>query len=141
MIELAREAADGMLSYLVTPARPATARGVLGPVPALRRAGDPARRRPGRGAPHRARAHELYFDLGNYPPSLRAQGFTGEDLAGQGSDRIIDGLVAWGGVDAIAGRVRQHLAAGADHVCIQPLPTGGDLFALDALRKLAPALL
>jgi probable F420-dependent oxidoreductase len=82
-----------------------------------------------------------YFDLGNYPPSLRAQGFTDEDLAGQGSDRIIDGLVAWGGVEAIAQRVREHIAAGADHVCIQPLPTGGDLFALDALRKLAPALL
>ena len=82
-----------------------------------------------------------YFDLGNYPPSLRAQGFTDADLAGEGSDRIIDGLIAWGDAGAIAARVREHLAAGADHVCIQPLPTGDDLFALQALRELAPALL
>ena len=49
--------------------------------------------------------------------------------------------MAWGDVDAIAARVREHLAAGADHVCIQPLPAGDDLFALEALRELAPALL
>ena len=41
----------------------------------------------------------------------------------------------------MAARVREHLAAGADHVCVQPLPAGDDLFALDALRALARVLL
>ena len=142
MIELARDDADGMLSYLVTPAHTAMARAVLGPdrllcaEQAILLCADPGEAR--RIARERT---SWYFDLGNYPPSLRAQGFTDADLAGEGSDRIIDGLVAWGDVDAIAARVREHLAAGADHVCIQPLPTGDDPFALEALRELAPALL
>ncbi len=142
MIELARDLADGMLSYLVTPAHTAMAREVLGPgrllcaEQAILLSPDPDEAR--RIARERT---SWYFDLGNYPPSLRAQGFTDADLAGEGSDRIIDGLVAWGDVDAIAERVREHLDAGADHVCIQPLPTGDDPFALEALRELAPALL
>lgn len=141
MIELARECADGMLSYLVTPAHTAMARELLGPdrllcaEQAVLACADPGEAR--RVA--RART-SWYFELGNYPPSLRAQGFTDADLAGEGSDRIIDGLVAWGDADAIAERVREHLAAGADHVCVQPLPTGDDLFALDGLRALAQAL-
>jgi probable F420-dependent oxidoreductase len=142
MIELAREGADGMLSYLVTPQHTAMARAVLGPgrllcaEQAILLCGDAAEAR--RIARERT---SWYFDLGNYPPSLRAQGFTDEDLAGEGSDRIIDGLVAWGDADAIAARVREHLAAGADHVCVQPLPTGDDPFALTALRELAAVLL
>ena len=35
------------------------------------------------------------------------------------SDRLVDGLVAWGDVDAIVERVRAHWDAGADHVCVQ----------------------
>ncbi len=142
MIELARERADGMLSYLVTPAHTAMARALLGPdrllcaEQAILLCADPAEAR--RIARERT---SWYFDLGNYPPSLRAQGFTDADLAGDGSDRIIDGLVAWGDAAAIAARVREHLAAGADHVCVQPLPTADDLFALDALRALARELI
>jgi probable F420-dependent oxidoreductase len=142
MMELARERADGMLSYLVTPAHTAMAREVLGPErllcaeQAVLLCADPAEAR--RIARERT---SWYFALGNYPPSLRAQGFSDEDLAGEGSDRVVDGVVAWGDAAAIAARVRAHLDAGADHVCIQPLPTGDDLFALDALRALAPLLL
>jgi probable F420-dependent oxidoreductase len=141
MIELARESADGMLSYLVTPAHTAIARELLGPdrllcaEQAILHCADPLAAR--RIARERT---SWYFDLGNYPPSLRAQGFTDADLAGEGSDRIIDGLVAWGDAAAMAARVREHLAAGADHVCVQPLPAGDDLFALDALRALAREL-
>ena len=32
---------------------------------------------------------------------------------------MIDATVAWGDVDAVASRVREHLDAGADHVCVQ----------------------
>jgi hypothetical protein len=41
-----------------------------------------------------------------------------------GSDRLVDGIVAWGDEKAIRDRVRQHFEAGADHVCVQPLRRG-----------------
>ncbi|MGA3146073.1 MAG: TIGR03620 family F420-dependent LLM class oxidoreductase [Acidimicrobiales bacterium] len=49
-------------------------------------------------------------------------------------------MVAWGGADDIASRIRQHLEAGANHVCVQviaPLES----FPLAAYRQLAPALM
>ena len=33
----------------------------------------------------------------------------------------VNGLVAWGDVDTVAARVREHLDVGADHVCVQVL--------------------
>ena len=54
-----------------------------------------------------------------------------------GSDRLVDAIVAWGDDKTIAARVKAHLDAGANHVCIQPLRTDGkpgpDLEALEAL--------
>jgi hypothetical protein len=72
--------------------------------------------------------------------NLRQLGFTDEDLVGGGSDRLVDAIVAWGDVDAIEARVRQHLDAGADQVLIQPLGPDADqaVWQLDAL---APAVL
>jgi hypothetical protein len=49
--------------------------------------------------------------------------------------------VAWGDVDRIAVRVRQHLDAGADHVCVQVVGEDDLDPCLPALRELAPALL
>jgi hypothetical protein len=60
---------------------------------------------------------------------------------GQGSDALIDAVVAWGDVDRIAVRVRQHLDAGADHVCVQVVSEDDLDPGLPALQKLAPALL
>ena len=68
-------------------------------------------------------------------------GWTDADLLGQGSDAVIDAVVAWGDVDRIAVRVRQHLDAGADHVCVQVATDDDGDVALDKLRELAPALL
>jgi len=70
----------------------------------------------------------------------RHLGFGDADFAGGGSDRLVDALVAWGEVDAVAERVHQHHAAGADHVAIQAIATEPGR-ALDDLRVLAPALL
>lgn len=80
-----------------------------------------------------------YVALENYTNNLRRFGFEDDDLAGDGSDRLLDALVAWGDAETICGRVAEHLEAGADHVCIQPLPAGD--FQLVQLRELAPALL
>jgi probable F420-dependent oxidoreductase len=60
-----------------------------------------------------------YLDLPNYTNNWRRLGFTDDDLVGQGSDRLVDALVAWGDVEAVSGRLKAHLDAGADHVCVQ----------------------
>ncbi|MCB2059850.1 MAG: LLM class F420-dependent oxidoreductase, partial [Novosphingobium sp.] len=60
------------------------------------------------------------------------------------SDRLIDELFAWGGMDKIVERVKAHHDAGADHVCLQVIrgAQGGDIAGLRAAcRELAGALL
>jgi hypothetical protein len=51
----------------------------------------------------------------------------------------VDAIVGYGGAAAIAAKVREHLAAGADHVMIMPIGTD---FAdgVDQLEQLAPTL-
>jgi probable F420-dependent oxidoreductase len=89
-----------------------------------------------------ARAHmAIYLGLPNYANNLKRLGFTEEDITdGGGSDRLVDAIVAWGGVEAATERVRAHLDAGADHVCVQVLEP--DMAALPAAgwRRLAEAL-
>jgi hypothetical protein len=55
------------------------------------------------------------------------------------SDRLVDGIVGHGDAAAIAAKVREHLAAGADHVMI--MPTANDVTdGVDQLEQLAPTL-
>jgi hypothetical protein len=49
--------------------------------------------------------------------------------------------VAWGDVDTIAARVREHLDAGADHVVLHVQPVDDRALPLPEWRALAPALL
>ena len=65
---------------------------------------------------------------------------TGTTSAAAGGDRLIDAAFAWGDVAAIASRVREHLDAGADHVCIQVISGRDEDVCLPALRELADAL-
>jgi len=50
-------------------------------------------------------------------------------------------MVAWGDEGAIRGRIQQHLDAGADHVCIQPISAQSPREPVDerVLDLLAPA--
>ena len=139
MLELAAERADGAHPYFVTPEHTAGARAALGaallcPEQAVLLEDDPTEAR------RIARAHmATYVRLPNYANNLRRLGFDEDDLTGGGSDRLVDAIVAWGGEDEIVGRVRAHLDAGADHVCIQALAEGRAV--PDAQwRRLAPAL-
>ncbi len=55
------------------------------------------------------------------------------------SDRLVDGIVGHGDAAAIAAKVREHLAAGADHVMV--MPAGTDFAdGVDQLEELAPTL-
>jgi probable F420-dependent oxidoreductase len=81
-----------------------------------------------------------YLALPNYANNLRTLGYGDDDVAGAGSDRLVDAVVAWGDIDAIGARVRAHHHAGADHVCIQVV-SGSQEFPIRAYRELAAALL
>jgi probable F420-dependent oxidoreductase len=60
-----------------------------------------------------------YLRLPNYANNLRRLGWSDDDLADGGSDRLLDAVIVGGDAAAIAARVREHLDAGADHVCVQ----------------------
>jgi probable F420-dependent oxidoreductase len=67
-----------------------------------------------------ARAYaKTYLGLRNYTRNLLDFGFGEEDLADGGSDRLIDGVIPHGNTDQLATALREHLTAGADHVCLQ----------------------
>lgn len=141
MLVLAREMTAGAHPYFVPPSHTTQAREILGPRPIL--------------APEQVvvletdagRARELgrrhmasYLRLPNYVNNLRTLGYDDADFADGGSERLVDAIVAWGDEQAITGRVREHLEAGADHVAIQAYADDPDT-ALTNLERLAPALL
>jgi probable F420-dependent oxidoreductase len=68
---------------------------------------------------------KTYLGMSNYRRSLLSSGFGDDDLAGGGSDRLIDAVVPQGSAEEIAEVVQAHLDAGADHVCLQPLGEEG----------------
>ncbi|MFJ2767922.1 hypothetical protein [Streptomyces sp. NPDC087300] len=74
--------------------------------------------------------------------NMRRLGFGDEDMAGgRPSRRLVDAIVAYGDVDALHARVREHLDTGADHVCVQVLTEDPAALPLPQWRELAPALL
>jgi probable F420-dependent oxidoreductase len=138
MLALARDRTAGAHPYLVTPEHTASAREVLGEGPLLAveqsvvLSDDPD--------VVRERAHwhlEIYTGLPNYRNSWLRQGFTQDDFPRGGSDRLQQSLVV-GGEQAIADRVREHLEAGADHVCLQVLGAGPTDVPVDDWARLAP---
>jgi probable F420-dependent oxidoreductase len=80
-----------------------------------------------------------YLGRRNYTRNLLRFGFTEDDIADGGSDRLIDAVIPHGSPERIAEAVHEHLDAGADHVCLQPLGHGPA--PLDDYRALAAVLL
>ena len=80
----------------------------------------------------------LYLGLRNYTANLRAFGYGDGDIADGGSERLIDAVVPHGTAEAIAAVARDHLAAGADHVCLQTVGVEG--VPVDEWTALARAL-
>jgi len=121
MLALARDRAGGAYPYLVTPSYVTDARAVLGtarllavllmviPVPDREHA-------------RRVAAEPLNFlaKVGGYRRNLLRLGFSETDIDDV-SDQLLDGIAAWGDVDAIVARVAEYRAAGADQVVLRIL--------------------
>jgi probable F420-dependent oxidoreductase len=122
MLQLARERAAGAYPLLVTPEYTARARSLLGEDAALVVGqfvvvdADPKRAR----ALARGPLGSMTARGGGYAANLRRMGFAEEELA-RLSDRLVDAVVAWGDLDAVAARISEHLQAGADQVALSVL--------------------
>jgi probable F420-dependent oxidoreductase len=141
MLEIARTRAAGTHPYLVTPELTAKAREGIGADGLVASEQGVVLETDRTRAHATARLHlKTYLGLPNYSNNWKRQGFTDDDLADGGSDRLVDALVAWGDVDAIAERVQAHRDAGADHVCVQLIGAPGAPMDRSAWRALAPVL-
>lgn len=140
MLALSRDQADGAHPYFSTVEHTVEARRILGRDKWLcveqmvLLDTDPVRAR----ATARKQAVR-YLALPNYRNNLLRLGFSEADVAGGGSDKVVDAVIAWGDEKAIRARIQAQWDAGADHVCIQALHPEG-VFAPDEglLEKLAP---
>lgn len=122
MLRLSADQAAGAHPYFVTVEHTASARELLGPDPILApeqmvvlatnptAARDTARK-----------GMAVYLRAPNYVNNLKRLGFTDDDVAAGGSDRLVDAIVAWGTVEDALARVQAHLDAGASHVSVQVL--------------------
>jgi probable F420-dependent oxidoreductase len=140
VLGLARDRAAGAIPYLVPPEHTRRARAVLGSGPLLA----PEHKVVLDTDPVRARALgrttvQPHLGMVNYTSNLRRLGWSEEDLSGDGSDNLVDTLVAHGSPAEIAGQLTRHLDAGADHVCLHLITEEGT-DPLPGYRALAPAL-
>lgn len=143
MLELARERSAGAHPYLVTAEHTARARGLLGEdallAPELKVVLDADLDR----ARATARGYlARYLALPNYTANLLRSGFTEEDLADGGSNRLLDAVFALGEEDAVVRKAEEFFAAGADHLALQAVTADAAATTLPVRewRRLAQAL-
>jgi probable F420-dependent oxidoreductase len=142
MLALAARRSAGAHPFLVPPGHTAQAREILGPRAVL--------------APHqavifetdpaaaRAIAREALgpsLSMPHYQASFRRLGYSADDLAGGGSDHLIDAIIAWGDPGTISKRIREHHDAGADHVAVHVVSPGSGRPPRALWRRLSEALL
>src|SRR5579875_437890 len=138
MLALAASEANGTHTYFTTPEHTAKFRAAIGAKPWICAAQAVILETDAARARAAARNYmQIYLRAPNYIRSVKNVGFTDADVAENGSDRLVDAIVAWGSADRIRERIDAHLKSGANHVCIlpvradnQPLP---DLKAVEAL--------
>lgn len=141
MLELSASRARGAHPYLTTPEHTGHAREILGEGPLLL----PEQAVLLTEDRDQARAIgtewlRSYLGLPNYANNLLRSGFTEDDLSSV-SDRLFDGIIAWGDEEAVRRRVAEHHSAGADHVCVQVITADPREFPREQWRRLAAALL
>jgi probable F420-dependent oxidoreductase len=132
VLQLSAERSAGAHPYLTTPEHTAKARELIGQSAFLA----PEHKAVLTTDAEKARAVgrkalDVYLNLANYLNNWKRLGFTDEERAKPGGDRLVDAVVAYGTTEEIAARLNQHMDAGADHVAIQ---------VLTRPEKLVPAL-
>ena len=140
MMAAAAAVADGANTYMQVPEHTADARRVLGPhkvlnvvLPSCLSADPEVARAAGR------RAVAMYLPLPAYQRQWAAQGFTPDDWAGTGSDRLVDTYVAWGDAPTLQAKMRAHIQAGATSIVLGTLPTSRAAGPWELLEALAPS--
>ena len=129
MLAAASSRADGVFTYLMNPAHTHRTAETLAdaerpvavsPMMMCLRCEDPTEaRRLAR------KAIGYYTTLDYYHRAWRTLGFEDADFTDGGSDRLVDGIIAWGSVDDIHDRLAQQAAAGASRVVVIPLNAAG----------------
>jgi probable F420-dependent oxidoreductase len=141
MLAVAARRALGAHTYLVPVEHTARAREELGTEPVLAVEQSVICSTDAAAARTLARAWAAeYLVLPNYANNWRRLGYA-DELTDGGSDRLIDAGIAWGSPSTIAERVREHLDAGADHVCLQVIVDDDADVCLPQLRDLGEVLL
>jgi probable F420-dependent oxidoreductase len=140
MLELSATRTRGAHPYLGTPDHTRQAREVLGDRPLLL----PEQTAVLTEDRDEARAIgtdwlRTYLTLPNYANNLLRSGFTEDDLSSV-SDRVFDAIIAWGDEETVLRRLKEHRAAGANHVCVQVLTADPQEFPREQWRRLAAAL-
>jgi probable F420-dependent oxidoreductase len=140
-LELARDRSGGAIALLVTPDYTRDARAILGPDSTLVLDqfvvldSDASRARETARGPLR-----FLSGVAGYRSSFERMGYSDEDIDDL-SDRLVDDLVAWGDADAVAARVDEQFAAGADQVVLGVLTEGDQPGPIDVARQLASRLI
>ena len=140
MLALSGEIADGALPAMTPPEFTAQARQLLGPdkllVVGLGVVAD-ADSDQAKATARQTVAGRL-GQPGTYAATMVRLGYTAQEIA-EVSHRLVDAIVGYGDAAAIAAKVREHLAVGADHVMV--MVTGTDFGeGVDQLEQLAPTL-
>jgi probable F420-dependent oxidoreductase len=139
VLKLSAQRSAGAHPYLTTPQHTGEARNLLGPTVFLAPEHKVVLARDAEASRKIGReAVDFYLNLSNYLNNWKRLGFTDDDLAKPGSDRLIDAVVAHGTPEDIVKQLNEHVAAGADHVAIQVL--GGWDNLLPTLEELAGPL-
>jgi probable F420-dependent oxidoreductase len=139
VLKLSARRSAGAHPYLTTPQHTGEVRNLLGPTVFLAPEHKVVLARDAEASRKIGRETvDFYLNLSNYLNNWRRLGFTDDDVAKPGSDRLIDAVVAHGTPEDIVKRLNEHLEAGADHVTIQVL--GGWDNLLPTLEELAGPL-
>ena len=140
MLKLAAEKTDGAHPYFTPVEHTAFARETLGKDPLL--APEIAvvlNETPDNAKDIANKFMSTYTRLPNYTNNLKRFGFTDDDITNH-SDRLMDAIVARGSIDVVVSRIKEHLDAGADHVCVQVLTGKPGVLPMKQWEELAAAV-
>lgn len=130
-LELSRDRAAGAIPLMVSPDYTADARRILGAESVLAINQMIVLDSDGPRARELSRTTlRVLVQVPGYRASFSRMGLSDNDID-ELSDHLVDSLVSWGDPETVAARVRQHQAAGADHVVISRMRGEGAPGSMD----------